>query len=114
MAKYIYLISVLESLDRFSYIIGFFLFFVLIFFSICNIVVATGEYPIEEMKIFKKIGSCFFIVFIVIWGINVFIPSKEEMYTIFLSEYITIDNYNIVKNEIKEGIDYLDKVLNEK
>lgn len=113
MAKYIYLISVLDTLDKFSYILGVFLFFILIILSIFIIACFAEDAP-EELKYLKKGLKVLLIAFIVLLGMNVFIPSRDEMYTMFLSKYITIDNYNIVKNEIKEGIDHLDKVLNDK
>lgn len=51
------------------------------------------------------------IIFSICITINILVPSKEEMYMIYATKYVTKENMRMTKDEVKNAIDYVfDKV----
>lgn len=108
MGKLIYLVSLLGSVDKLSFVLSW-VTIPLTVFIICGYVVSK---PLEdEGKIKKdiaKIISKGIFVFVISIITTVFIPSKEEMYIIALTkDYDKEELYQMSKDEIKDGVDYV-------
>lgn len=111
MSRIIYLISVLDKLGSFS--------FVLLILSIFGLFIAGRLYvdtvdtldDDEEkcIKGFLKVAGIFFVISLLP---TVLIPAKEEMYMMALTkDYEVEDVYRMTKDEIKGSIDYVfDKI----
>lgn len=109
MAKWIYLIDVLSKVGDFlrripNIIVMFLLIGVVLLFLINMLLDLEGKifnpFPFIKKFISKKliIGVC------ILYSINFFIPTKEEMCIMFASSFVTKENYNLTKEEIKSII----------
>lgn len=118
MAKYIYLISVLQNLKVISIIYIFCasiagLLFVFYFFieenydGGCTTSENFSKFVAENIKVVKfTLISTVIALFMCIA-----IPERDELYMMLISNHVTIDNYKALKEEVKEGIDYLSNKL---
>jgi hypothetical protein len=109
MAKWIYLINVLGKIGDFlrripNIIVVSLLIGVVLLFLINMLLDLEGKtfnpFPFIKKFISKKIiiGIC------ILYSLSFFIPTKEEMYIMFASSFVTKENYNLTKDEIKNII----------
>lgn len=113
MGKTIYLISILDNINKISIVFVALLTAVLIF-GISFYFHQTGTVVDSEEKTLLR----FLKIVGVFWGISliglVMIPKKEEMYMIaFTKDYEVEDMYMMTKEEIKGSIDYVFKKIEE-
>ncbi|WP_296142406.1 hypothetical protein [uncultured Anaerococcus sp.] len=107
MGKFIYLISLLSSIDVVLTLVG-------IILAIISLIVSMGiveEYGFDakEMKEdgIDKLYKVLLIVTALSVAIPLAIPEKEEMYMIALTkDYEIEDVYQMSKGEVKSAIDY--------
>lgn len=111
MAKIIYLISVLNNIKI--------LLFVLILagvIALAGIALCAGEYHIseeEKNKLARYAGRVLITISVSLIVLTM-IPSKKEMYAMFLlKDYEPGEVYEMTKEELKEGIDYFFEKLND-
>lgn len=113
MGKTIYLISILDNLNKISFILVALLTAILIL-GIVFYFDKTGTWLDSEEKVlvrFLKVVGVFLCISLI--GL-VMIPSKEEMYMIaFTKDYEVEDMYMMTKEEIKGSIDYVFKKIEE-
>lgn len=113
MGKTIYLISILDKINKISFVLVVLLIAVLIF-GIVFYFDNTGTCLDSEEKAlvrFLKIVGVFLGISLV--GL-LLIPNKEEMYMIALTkDYEVEDVYTMTKDEIKGNIDYVFKKIEE-
>lgn len=113
MGKTIYLISILDKINKISFILVALLTAVLIF-GIVFYFDKTGTWLDSEEKVlvrFLKVVGIFLGISLI--GL-VMIPKKEEMYMIaFTKDYEVEDMYMMTKEEIKGSIDYVFKKIEE-
>lgn len=113
MGKTIYLISILDKINKISFVLVALLAAVLIF-GISFYFYQTGTVLDSEEKAlvrFLKIVGVFLGISLI--GL-VMIPKKEEMYMIaFTKDYEVEDMYMMTKEEIKGSIDYVFKKIEE-
>lgn len=113
MGRIIYLISILDKINKASFILVALLTAVLIF-GIVFYFDKTGTRLDSEEKVlvrFLKVIGVFLGISLV--GL-VLIPNKEEMYMIALTkDYEVEDVYSMTKDEIKGNIDYVFKKIEE-
>lgn len=117
----IYLISVINSIRIFAFILGLvfsiplLIYFVSDYFNSINVDILTlyqlDEY--EEIKIrnSKEIKK-YFILTIIFILIGLLIPSKETLITMLIANVITPDNINMSNEFIKHNIqDYVNIIV---
>lgn len=113
MGNTIYLISILDKINKISFVLVAILTAVLIF-GIIFYFDNTGTWLDSEEKAlvrFLKIIGIFLGISLI--GL-VMIPKKEEMYMIALTkDYEVEDVYSMTKEEIKGNIDYVFKKIEE-
>lgn len=63
-----------------------------------------GKKKIERLK---KMGKFPFVAGVIVILLMLFIPSKETMYTMFVTKTVTYDNAETVTNIIKDNVDYI-------
>lgn len=113
MGKSIYLITVLSNLDFFA---SFMLIVIaLTFLTVTCIFFNFREYCCDEerkgLNAYKSYIKKLAIIFSICITINILVPSKEEMYMICATKYVTKENLQMTKDEVKNLIDYVfDKV----
>ncbi|MDY4561380.1 MAG: hypothetical protein SO435_06660 [Peptostreptococcus porci] len=113
MGKSIYLITVLSNLD-------FFASFVLIVTALTFLIVTCIFFDFKDycrdeeckgLNAYKSYIKKLAIIFSICITINILVPSKEEMYMIYATKYVTKENMRMTKDEVKNAIDYVfDKV----
>lgn len=113
MGRTIYLISILDKINKISFVLVALLATVLIF-GIVFYFDNTGTWLDSEEKALVR----FLKIVGVFWGISlvllVMIPKKEEMYMIALTkDYEVEDVYSMTKDEIKGSVDYVFKKIEE-
>lgn len=65
---------------------------------------------LDDVK-YKKILKTIFIVLVTSCSLIVFVPNEETMYKMMISSYITENNVEIAKEEVKELIDYISEKI---
>lgn len=113
LGKIIYWIGVLSNV---STVLGFAIIILLLscigtaIITICNYFDCNEDAVKKFSGIFKKLLICLFITSM----LNVFIPSKNEMYIItFTKDYTVTDIYKMTKEEVKSSIDYFVEQIKE-
>lgn len=110
MGKAIYLITVLSNLDFFArlvFVVTAFIILVSIFALACALI----DKKDEESNVYKSYIKKSVIIFSICATINILVPSKEDMYMIYATKYVTKENLQMTKDEVKNLIDYVfDKV----
>lgn len=106
MGKAIYLIAVLSRLDFFAKLV-FMVTASMIFISIFALACALADKKEEEANIYKSYMKKSLIIFSICATINILVPSKEEMYMICATKYVTKENMRMTKDEVKNAIDYV-------
>lgn len=111
MGKYIYLITVLSNLDYFA---KFALASTTLTFLILTVkFIDFRDYCCSEkeyytiLNVYKGYTKKLAIIFSICITTNILVPSKEEMYMIYATKYITKENIQMTKDEIKNTTDYL-------
>lgn len=114
-----YLISVVEGVScLFAVILAVTVIVVIInWISYLMFQVDYGDFDEEgcvkkrknTMDITKKCASIGLICLIV----NVFVPSKETMYTMLVAQTVTYENVEVATDTIKESVDYIFDKFNE-
>ena len=68
----------------------------------------TNDVSDENKAIYKKLLKRVFIPIAVVCTLLItFIPSKETMYTMLVSSYVTTDNLETATGVIQDGVDYI-------
>ncbi len=106
MGKYIYLITVLSSLDCFAKFV-FVATASIILISTFALACALIDKKDEESNVYKSYIKKSVIIFSICATINILVPSKEEMYMIYATKYVTKENMRMTKDEVKNAIDYV-------
>lgn len=106
MGKYIYLITVLSSLDCFAKFV-FVATASIILISTFALACALIDKKDEESNVYKSYIKKLVIIFSICATINILVPSKEEMYMIYATKYVTKENIQMTKEEIKNTADYI-------
>lgn len=108
MGKLIYLVSLLSGFDKLTFILSW-VTVPLTVFIICGYVVVNElEDEVKIKKDIAKIISKGIFILVISIITTVLIPSKEEMYMIALTkDYDKGEIYQMSKDEIKDGVDYV-------
>lgn len=104
--KVFYLIHLFATIRLFSFItIGL--------LSVAIIIILADCCMQENIKILKKFiyNKKIILMLTISVLLIIFIPSKDTMITMLISQNITIDNINSVKCQISEIVDYIVKNL---
>ncbi|MDY6232807.1 hypothetical protein [Peptostreptococcus porci] len=110
MGKYIYLITVLSKLDYFARVVSILVETALIFLILTCILFYFKICDDEEGKVVNACKSWIkglAIILSICATINILVPSKEEMYMIYATKYVTKENLQMTKDEIKNTTDYI-------
>ena len=68
----------------------------------------TNDVSDENKAIYKKLLKRVFIPIAVVCTLLItFIPSKETMYKMLISSYVTTDNLETATEVIQDGVDYI-------
>ncbi len=89
------------------------------FFSIDRIVFITlirwiMSSDFEDDPNYKKKNKRYVIAMCIILATTAIIPSKETMYTMLVSNYVTYNNIEKASNVIKDSVDYIFDKLEDK
>lgn len=111
----IYLIETLsrinDALDVVKFILG-----IIIVISFILVMVDIYEYDDASYKRTSKSLKLSIICFFVVCGVSSFIPNKETMYLMLISDYVTEENVEAGTEAVKETFDYvidgIDKIVN--
>lgn len=106
MGKAIYLITVLSNLDFFAnfvFVATISMILVLTLALVCALINKNDE----ESNVYKSYIKKSAIIFSICITINILVPSKEEMYMIYATKYVTKENLQMTKDEVKNLIDYV-------
>lgn len=109
MSKTIYLISILSNIDLIALVLGV---TSAILFTSLGGPLYYFVIP-EEKELIVKFMKITGVISLIALIITTLIPDKEEMYAmIILKDYEPNQIYEMTKEELKEGIDYLFEKLN--
>lgn len=97
---FFYLISVL---DKLQIVAALFLIASVILGAICLLDWADGEFGKEDMKFIKRM----FITLFISLSIVLIVPSKETMCEMMVANYVTENNIETAKDDVKELVDYI-------
>lgn len=88
-------------------------FIIIAFLSVALVFILTDCCMQEDFTILKNLicNKKIILIFIILILIFLFIPSRETMITMLISQNITTDNINSVKGQIFEIVDYIVKNL---
>jgi hypothetical protein len=108
-----YIISLIKNI---SFMAGL-IFVITLIITIIGVLLLYGEFymedePLEEAS--KKIKFMFripLIILIISGSVGTILPTEETMYKIMIASYITENNIEIAKDEVKELIDYISEKL---
>ena len=94
-----YWIDVLSTLDDLPVILAFLGVALVIIGWVLIYTEMDGEIPC----ICKKIAVVYLSIFVFSAAISIFIPSKETMYQMLIASYVTPNNVEYIKNEVKDS-----------
>ena len=97
-----YIISVFNGLKVMSGI----LLMSIVVLVICTLATSFDDINWEMVEN-KKITKMIIIVSTICASVILFVPNEETMYKMMIASYITEENVEIAKGEVKELIDYI-------
>lgn len=84
---------------------------VLFFITLIRVIM---HFDLEDDPIYKKKNKRYIIAMCIILATTAIIPSKETMYTMLVSNYVTYDNIEKASDVIKDSVDYIFDKLEDK
>lgn len=102
-----YLIEISENIKICLGLVLVVLFFI-------TLIRCTMSSDFEDDPIYKKKNKRYIIATCIVLATTAIIPSKETMYTMLVSNYVTYDNIEKASNAIKDSVDYIFDKLEDK
>lgn len=102
-----YLIDTLENINICLDLVLTALVFITVIRFIMNL-------DLKDDSIYKKKNKRHIIAMCIVLATTAIIPSKETMYTMLVSNYVTYDNIEKASNVIKDSVDYIFDKLEDK
>ncbi len=102
-----YLIDISENIT-----ICLFLVLIVLFFITLIRWIMSSDF--EDDPNYKKKNKRYVIAMCIILATTAIIPSKETMYTMLVSNYVTYNNIEKASNVIKDSVDYIFDKLEDK
>lgn len=102
-----YLIDISENIE----ICLNFVLTALVFITVIRFIM---NFDLKDDPICKKKNKRYIIAMCIVLATTAIIPSKETMYTMLVSNYVTYDNIEKASNVIKDSVDYIFDKLEDK
>ena len=66
----------------------------------------------DDKDFWKEVKKCIITPLVIVATLFVFVPSKETLTKMVITQHITVDNYEFAKDEVTDLIDYIFEKIN--